>query len=67
MKKVGLRIKEVPTVWRDVEDSKINLKKATIQVLLSVIQLRVTNSPFKRLLKPLRSFVGFIWRKVREI
>src|SRR3989344_6956714 len=33
MKKVGLRIKEVPTVWRDVEDSKINLKKATIQVL----------------------------------
>lgn len=51
IKKMGFRIKEHPTVWRDVGASKVNLRKTSIQMFFSVIQLRILNSKIKRSLK----------------
>ena len=48
VKKCGFRIKESPTLWQDIEGSKINLKKASVQMFLAVFQLRILNSSFKR-------------------
>ena len=62
LKKEKLKIKEYPTVWEDREQSKLNLKKTSIQMFFSIIQLRVNRSPFKRLLKPCKPLIKFIWK-----
>lgn len=43
----GFRIMEFPTIWSDKEYSKINLKKAGTNMVLSVIRLRMLYSPAK--------------------
>jgi glycosyltransferase involved in cell wall biosynthesis len=47
MRREGARIKSIPTTWEDKKDSKINLKKAPLKTLFSVIRLRLIHSPFK--------------------
>jgi glycosyltransferase involved in cell wall biosynthesis len=54
LKREGLRIKEHPTVWADKEYSKINFLKAGPKMALSIIRLRLINSPFEPLLRSLR-------------
>jgi glycosyltransferase involved in cell wall biosynthesis len=49
-KKHNFKIKEHPTTWEDKEYSKINLKKAGLQMLLSIIRLRLIYSPFKKVI-----------------
>ena len=61
----GFRIKELPTIWREVEGSKLNLKKASIQMLFSILQLRVRYSPFRRILSPIKPLSDYIWNKVK--
>lgn len=51
MRKKGFKIVEVPTVWSDRDYSKINFLKAGPGMLLGVIRLRLTNSPFKDLVR----------------
>ena len=55
------KIKEVPTIWKEVEGSKINLKKSSAQMLLSIIQLRIIKSPLKGILKPLSPVTNALW------
>jgi glycosyltransferase involved in cell wall biosynthesis len=64
-KKNGFKIKEYPTVWRDVKGSKLNVKKASTQALLAVTQLRLINSPFKFLLVLFKPLASFFWRKFK--
>lgn len=52
------RIREIPTVWEDKQDSHINLKKTPIQMFLSAIRLRFIHSPF--------NFVIRFYRKLPE-
>jgi len=40
-------IKEVPTVWRDREGSKIHFFRSSLEMLLSLGRLRLIYSPFK--------------------
>jgi glycosyltransferase involved in cell wall biosynthesis len=47
MKRKGFKIKEFPTVWSDMEYSKLNFKKSGPLMALSVLRLRIVNSPFK--------------------
>jgi len=47
-KKNKFKIKEYPTVWKEPGASKLNLKKASIQMFLAVIQLRIINTRFKK-------------------
>lgn len=55
------KIKEAPTIWKEVEGSKINLKKSSAQMLLSIIQLRIIKSPLKGILKPLSPLTNTLW------
>jgi len=51
LKKMGYKIKEVPTIWSDKKYSKVNLKKAGWSMFLAIIRLRILNSPLKKLVK----------------
>ncbi len=65
LNKAGFRIKEISTVWTDMDGSKLNIKKASIQMLLAVLQLRILYSPFRKVLKPIEPLVNLIWRAVK--
>lgn len=43
-RKLGFEIKEVPTIWKDKEYSKINCLKSGPRMALSIIRLRLINS-----------------------
>lgn len=47
----GFRITEIPTVWSDKADSKINFITAGPWMALGIIRLRVLNSPARRFIK----------------
>jgi len=47
MKRFGLKIKEVPTVWRDRTGSSINVRKVSIEMFLAIARLRLVYSPFR--------------------
>ena len=40
-------IKEIPTVWDDDPNSKLNVIKASTEMFLAIIRLRLIHSPFK--------------------
>ena len=65
LKRKGFAVKEIPIKWVEQEESKINMIKSPIQMFLSIIQLRVLNSPFNNLLKPLKIPIRFLWRAVK--
>ena len=65
MHKNGFRIKEYPTVWSDARGSKINLKKSSVQMFFAVTRLRLVNSIFALLAKPIKFLVKPLWRIVR--
>lgn len=49
------KIKEHPTVWEDKEGSKIlKIPKISFQMFLGVLRLRLINSPFAEILKPVK-------------
>jgi len=63
--KNNLNIVEFPTVWSDSDGSKLNLKKASTQMFFSIIQLRILNSPFKRIFFMLKPVAGFFWHLIK--
>jgi|SRR3989339_653001 len=63
--KKGFRIKEIPAHWRDIKDSKLKVGKVSIQMFLAVLQLRIINSSFRRILRPLKIFISPIWEAVK--
>jgi len=67
IRKSGFKIKEIPTVWRDKEYSKINLKKAGLQMFLAIIRLRLINSWFKGFVKLYDKFLDILRNIKRKI
>jgi len=63
--KFGYKVREVPTVWTDMEGGTLVIGKASLQMLLAVIQLRIRNSPFGRLLGPVNPVTSLIWSKLK--
>jgi len=53
-KKKKFRVKEQPTIWEDKVDSKLNVTKIPIQMFLGVIRLRLINSFFEPILRPVK-------------
>ena len=51
LRKKGFVIKEIPTRWSDKEYSKIHFAKAGPFMALSIVRLRLLNSPFKSFVK----------------
>lgn len=50
-KRANAKIKSIPTIWEDKQESKINLKKTPIRMFASCIRLRLIYSPFKDFVK----------------
>jgi len=63
--KAGFIIIEHPIKWANDENSKINLKKSSIQMLLACCRLRLVNSPFAFLAPIFRFMIRPIWRMVK--
>jgi glycosyltransferase involved in cell wall biosynthesis len=54
LRKYNFNVKEFPTVWADKEYSKLNFIHAGPRMALSVIRLRLIESSFERLLRPMK-------------
>jgi len=65
MGKENFKIIEVPVTWSDDEASKLKVVKATIEMFLAIIKLRVVNSPFRRLLRPFKPIIEILWRNIK--
>ncbi len=55
LKRVGARIKEIPTVWHDVEGSKLHVFATSVEMFMALVRLRLIYSPFRwavRLYRP---------------
>lgn len=59
------KIKSIPTKWREMEASTLNLGKASIQMLFAVMQLRVLKSRFKISLKVINPLVRTIYKCIK--
>lgn len=62
LNKKGMKIRQVPTYWIDREGGSISLIKSPLQMFLAVLQLRITNSPFKKLLYPFKPFISLLYK-----
>lgn len=43
----GYRIIEIPTVWHDVSGSRVKIVRASVEMLVALIRLRLLYSPFR--------------------
>mgnify|MGYP001558819214 CR=1 FL=1 len=64
-KKYGLHIKSLPTNWIEAKGSTLNLKKASIQMFFSIIQLRIAKSKFNKLIKLFEPIIRMIYKAVK--
>jgi glycosyltransferase involved in cell wall biosynthesis len=63
--RAGKSIREVPTVWTDQSGSKVAFNaKTSLNMLLSLVRLRLVYSPFYPWLGPLRPLEAWIYRKL---
>ncbi|MDP1695954.1 MAG: glycosyltransferase [archaeon] len=46
IRKKEFRIKEIPTIWYDKRDSKLNLNRVPFQMFAGISRIRLINSPF---------------------
>ena len=53
-KEENAKIRSIPTIWNDKKESKVNLKRTPIKMLLSAIRLRLIHSPFKFIIRAYR-------------
>ena len=51
MRRIGARVKSIPTTWEDKKGSKINIKRTPARMFFSVVRLRLYHSPFKFLIR----------------
>ncbi len=45
--RMGGSIKEIPTVWRNIEGSKIRYFQSSLEMVVAIVRLRLLYSPFK--------------------
>ncbi len=65
LKRAGRSVKEVPTDWTDQSGSKVAFnRKTSLNMLLSLVRLRLIYSPFYRWLEPLRPLEAWVYRKL---
>ena len=65
LKRAGRSVREVPTDWTDQSGSKVAFnRKTSLNMLLSLVRLRLIYSPFYRWLEPLRPLEAWIYRKL---
>lgn len=67
LKRAGFRVAEVPVEWTDIVGSKVtaSLFRSSMAMFLSVVRIRLINSPFYKWLAPLRPLEGWVYKKLR--
>ncbi|MEI8351844.1 MAG: glycosyltransferase [bacterium] len=58
LRRAGYDIREIPTVWHDVEGSKIEVGKASTEMMLALTRLRLIYSPFRPVVRFYDRFLG---------
>lgn len=51
MRREKAKILSIPTTWNDTANSKLNLKKTPVTILLSLIRLRLLHSPLRFMIR----------------
>ena len=51
LRRHGYRIREIPTVWHDVEGSKLEVVRVSVEMFFALVRLRLAHSPFRGLVK----------------
>ena len=64
-KKKGFYIKSIPTNWFEIEGGNLDIFRTSIQMFFALSQLRLLNSPFRKLLKLISPLVDFTYRNIR--
>ena len=65
LRRAGYTVQEVPTIWTDQSGSKVALNARTsLNMLLSLVRLRLLYSPFYRWLAPLRPLEAWLYRRL---
>lgn len=66
LRRAGFEIREIPTEWSDKSGSKVvfNLR-TSLNMLLSLVRLRLVYSPFYRWLGPLRPLEAWLYGRLR--
>ncbi len=65
LKRAGFKVVEVPTEWTDKIGSKVSFNfKTSLNILLSIVRLRLLYSPIYPLLRPLRPLETWIYTKL---
>jgi dolichyl-phosphate beta-glucosyltransferase len=65
LRSAGFTVKEVPTVWTDQSGSKVAFNfRTSLNMLLSLVRLRLLYSPFYVWLRPLRPLEAWVYRKL---
>ncbi len=65
-KKNGLSINRVPTVWYEIEGGTLNIIRASIEMFLSVVQLRILHSLGKIFLPLLKPIISKVYKIVKK-
>ena len=47
LRRAGYAIVEIPTTWHDITGSKVNVPKASLQMTVAILRLRLIYSPFR--------------------
>lgn len=47
LRRAGYKITEVPTIWRDVAGSRLQIARASLEMFAALVRLRLLYSPFK--------------------
>lgn len=58
MRRAGYAIKEIPTTWHDVAGSKVQIGKASTEMMLALTRLRLIYSPFSWMVSFYNRFLG---------
>jgi hypothetical protein len=61
LRRAGFTITEAPTVWRDVSGSRLNVSKASIEMFVAMIRLRLLYSPLHWVVKVYDSSLGKVF------
>ena len=60
LRRHGYKIKEIPTEWHDSPESNLKIGKASLEMFLSVVRLRLFYSPFKFIVGIYNSVAGLL-------
>ena len=66
LKENNAKIISIPTIWKEMEGSKLNIIRASIEMIFAILQLRIIRSRFKKIIKPLENPIGAIYKILKR-